>query len=91
VAYGLQGPERVLVWLKDDEFQWYAPQSAAIDDAVLRLDDLPAGPWCGRWYEPWAGTWGADVAVTSLGGPLEVPVPTFSRDLALSLSRCPTP
>jgi hypothetical protein len=90
VAYGLRGPERVLVWLKDDEFQWYAPQSAAIDDAVLRLDDLPAGPWCGRWYDPWAGTWGADVAVTSLGGPLEVPVPTFSRDLALSLSRCPT-
>ena len=27
----------------------------------------------------------------SFGGPFELPVPTFSRDVALSLSRCPTP
>jgi hypothetical protein len=87
----LQGDGAFVVWIKDDEFQWYAPQSAPIADGVLALDDLPPGPWCGRWYDPWAGAWGAAVLPLAGGGPVALPVPEFSRDLALRLRRCPTP
>ena len=89
VAYGLQGQGAVLVWLKDDAFQWYAPDAAGIAGALLRLDALPAGAWCGRWYDTWAGRWGPGVRVAGAGGPLELSVPPFERDLALRLRRCP--
>ena len=90
VAYGLQGERAFLVWLKDDAFQWYAPDPAEIAGAVLRLDALPAGGWCGSWYDTWAGRWRRGVRrIAADGGPLELVVPRFERDLALRLRRCP--
>jgi hypothetical protein len=79
VAYGLAGRRTLLLWLKDDAFQWYAPAPVPIADASLTV----ARRWCGSWYDPWTGTWLGDVKFRD-----HVPVPPFSRDLALRARRC---
>jgi len=85
VARGLQGRRTLLLWLKDDAYQWYAPDEAEITGATLHLDALPRGRWCGAWYDTWSG---ADLAPVRTRGPASLVVPPFSRDLALHLHRC---
>ena len=80
VAYGLRGRKKLLVWLKDDAFQWNAPGAASITDATLQVK----GRWCGQWYDPWTGAWLERVELRGA-----VPVPPFERDLALLAGRCP--
>ncbi|HEY8518392.1 MAG TPA: DUF5060 domain-containing protein [Candidatus Binatia bacterium] len=80
VAYGLRGRTRLLLWIKDDAFQWNAPQAVEIGDATLQVE----GRWCGQWYDTWTGAW---LDTVKLNG--TVPVPPFSRDIALLAGRCP--
>jgi hypothetical protein len=80
VSYGLRGRKHLVLWLKDDAFQWNSPSPVAIDDVTL----LVAGRWCGQWYDPWTGTWLDTVEVSGA-----VTVPPFTRDLALLAARCP--
>ena len=49
-------------------------------DATLQVDRR----WCGQWYDPWTGTWLERVKLDGA-----IPVPPFSRDLALLAARCP--
>ena len=49
-----------------------------IEDASLAV----AKQWCGRWYDPWTGTWLGEVTFRD-----HVPVPAFSRDIALFATR----
>jgi len=79
-AYGLRGRKTLLLWLKDDGYQWHDHDEVEITDAVLSIDRR----WCGRWYDPWTGTW---LDRIKLDGPIAVP--PFSRDLALLAARCP--
>jgi hypothetical protein len=79
VAYGLQGRRTLMLWLKDDAFQWYRPDAVQIGDASLSI----ARRWCGRWYDPWSGTWLGGVTFRD-----RVDVPSFARDLALFARRC---
>jgi hypothetical protein len=79
VAYGLEGKRTLLLWLKDDAFQWYAPAAVEISDATLTVD----GTWCGRWYDPWDGRWLGRAVLRGT-----IAVPSFSRDLALRATRC---
>jgi hypothetical protein len=86
VARGLQGRRTLLAWLKDDAYQWYAPDPVAVEGATLRLPALPRGRWCGSWYDTWAGTDGE--AVSARGGrAVELAAPPFTGDLALRLRR----
>jgi hypothetical protein len=78
-AHGLAGRRTLLVWLKDGAFQHYSPDAVAIDGATLVVPKR----WCGRWYDPWAGTWIGDPVVFRD----RVPVPPFSRDVALLAHR----
>lgn len=80
-ARGLAGRKTLVVWLKDAGYQWYSPMQTSIGDAVLTLGD--GKRWCGRWYDPWTGAWLGDVEIRG-----SVPVPTFSRDIALRAERC---
>jgi hypothetical protein len=80
-AQGLVGRKSLLLWLKDVGFQWYSPVETPITDAVLTMDHGKS--WCGRWYDPWTGAWLGDVEIRG-----SVPVPPFSRDLALRAERC---
>jgi hypothetical protein len=73
------GRATLLLWLKDDAFQWNAPHAVEIADARLNV----GGQWCGRWYDPWAGKWLKPVELYG-----SVTVPPFSRDLALRAVAC---
>ena len=86
VAYGLAGERSVLVWLKDDAFQWFAPQSALVAGATLELRGVE-GAWCARFYDTWAGAWGPRLPVRAQGGRLVLAVPDFAGDVALRLER----
>jgi hypothetical protein len=79
-AYGLRGKTRLLLWIKDDAFQWNHHDAVEIADAVVRVDRR----WCGQWYDPWTGTW---LDRVKLDGPIAVPA--FTRDIALLAARCP--
>ena len=79
VPYGLRGDRTLLVWLKDDAFQWNTPNDADVTGATLTVE----GRWCGHWYDTWAGKW--QRAVTFDG---RVAVPTFRRDIALRARPC---
>jgi hypothetical protein len=86
LAYGLAGKRTWLVWLKDDAFQWYAPESAVVTGARLELHGID-GAWCARFYDTWVGEWGPRTRVLARGGRLELAVPDFSGDVALRLRR----
>jgi hypothetical protein len=79
VPSGLAGDDKLLLWLKDDAFQWNAPHATDIAGATLSVD----GRWCGRWYDPWTGEWRGAVNFDG-----SAPVPTFQRDIALRARRC---
>jgi len=88
IAYGLRGPGRVLLWLKDDAFQWNTPASVEIAGTALVVNRVGQGAWCGRWYDPWAGSWREEIEVVAMAGRFELAVPAFERDVAASLERC---
>ncbi len=77
--YGLRGKRSLLLWLKDDAFQWNTPQDADVTGATLELP----GRWCGDWYDTWNGAW-----LTRVKFKDRVSVPTFRRDIALRARQC---
>jgi hypothetical protein len=86
VPYGLAGERTWLVWLKDDAFQWFAPDSAPVAGAWLELSGIE-GAWCARFYDTWRGAWGPRIPVRARGGRLALAVPDFTGDVALRLRR----
>jgi hypothetical protein len=86
VAYGLAGERTWLVWLKDDAFQWFAPESALVAGGVLELSGIE-GVWCARFYDTWQGSFGPRFLVRARDGRASLAVPEFSGDLALRLRR----
>ena len=88
VAYGLQGPDRGLLWIKNDQHQWTSPDWTAVGDGRLVLNGLGAGRWCGEWWDTWAGRAAGTFTAVSTGAPLPVDVPPFAGDVALRLVRC---
>lgn len=84
-ARAIIGSRTALVWVKDQRFQWTTPVASQVDGATLTID-LGAGRWCGHWFDTWAPT--ALDPVRVRGGVRQLPVPSFSRDLALRLRRC---
>jgi hypothetical protein len=86
VVYGLRGTSTALVWLKDDGYQTDTPTRPLIGDARLDVHSLSTASWCGRWYDTWAGTWGARVVIDA--GATSIAVPPFSGDVALRLGPC---
>jgi hypothetical protein len=86
VVYGLRGTSTALVWLKDDGYQTDTPSRPLIGDARLDVQSLSTASWCGRWYDTWAGTWGARAVIDA--GATSIAVPPFSGDVALRLAPC---
>jgi hypothetical protein len=86
LAYGLAGERTWLVWLKDDAFQWSAPESAVVTGATLELRGIE-GAWCARFYDTWRGEWGPRTPLVARGGRLALAVPDFGGDVALRLRR----
>jgi hypothetical protein len=85
---GMQGPNLLLLWLKNEQHQWDHPDPVQVEDARLRVTALAAGRWCGNWWDTAAGQPRGPTSVDSSGGAVELPVPRFLGDVALRLHRC---
>jgi hypothetical protein len=63
------------------------PDETLVAGATLALTDLADGAWTARWIDAYTG---ADVAVEAVsvsGLTVTLAVPTFTRDIALRLTR----
>lgn len=93
VAHTLAGQDTWLFWIKNQEHQYYSPDRSTLSGGELTLMGLPTGTWQGEWIDTWGGASPGPVVLVS-GGPgdtIPLPVPDFSRDVALRLERMPAP
>jgi hypothetical protein len=88
VARGQVGRAHALLWVKDDAYQWYAPERVEVGDALVTLSGLGAGTWCGSWWDTWAGNATGPRVRVAGGVPVQTAAPPFTGDIALRLSRC---
>jgi hypothetical protein len=91
LAQALRGRSVVLVWIKNTAHQWWptdtGPHVEPVPGATVSLTGLADGDWLARWIDTYDGHEIARESVSSTGGALALPVPTFSRDVALRLER----
>jgi hypothetical protein len=88
VLYGLRGDDHVLVWVKDDAYQWNAPQRVKVADASVTLAPLASGSWCGAWWDTWTGDRTGEVELDGGTGAVTLMPPPFTGDIALRLEPC---
>jgi hypothetical protein len=62
-------------------------QPAPLSGLSLSVTGLQAGPYTAHWFDPQTGQWLDQLDVSSTSGALSLPLPAFSRDLALVVSR----
>ncbi len=86
-ALALRGRQNVLVWVKNDAHQWYRPDPSSITGATLHVLVEGSGAWHARWLDTYTGAEISRSTERTRGGAIDLPVPTFSRDLALRLER----
>jgi Domain of unknown function (DUF5060) len=85
-AHALVGSDQALLWVKDGDVRYTAPDRVTIDDAEVSLDAL-AGRWCTAWWDTWSGSWYAIAPVE--GGPGHtLAMPPFAADTAVRFWRC---
>ena len=82
----LRGSDTALVWIKNPRHQWSEVDHTSIADANVTLSGLSAGAWRASWIDPYAER-ATTTEDTTTEGTLSLPVPAFSRDIALRLDR----
>lgn len=95
-AWGLGGPAGGLVWVQD--FLGESPELGVQEDLeamrarpprdgiVVQLDGMPAGSFVATPYDTWSGEWLEPIEIVCDGtAACELPLPTFSFDIALRL------
>ena len=82
-AHALVGYDLALLWVKDGDVRYYAPDRVTIDDARVALDAFP-GSWNASWWDTWSGSWYGSARVE--GGPgRTLTMPPFAADTAVRL------
>lgn len=89
---GLQGRQEAFFWMLNPAATWadhLAPDAPLpeLRDLTLSIRALAAGRYRLEWYDPWEGKPRETAAATVSGEVLQVPVPSFTRDLALKIRR----
>lgn len=90
-AFALYGNTTALVWVKNTAEDYSTLTEAAdpafIEGATLDLSGLPDGNWNAQWFDTFGYTNHAPVEGTVDNTVTALPVPGFSHDIALRLSR----
>ena len=84
-AHVLRGKTTTLAWIKNPRHQWYAPDATLVEGATLTLPDRPARRWAITWIDPSAASPPSTSHVDSAGGPIELVIPPFARDVAVRI------
>jgi len=84
---GLQGDDRLYLWLADRDATWLRAEEAAgeprdIAGLTLEVDGLSPGSYTVEWWDTWEGSPLASERVRVADDPLRIAVPTFQRDIA---------
>jgi hypothetical protein len=100
---GLKGDD-ILVWLRNADYTVQAVEAAwtaagspsnytytppLVSGQVLTLNDMAAGAYTVRWYDPRSTRWMDPVVVTMQGDRLSILIPDFRRDLAARIVQGP--
>jgi hypothetical protein len=86
-AHALAGPEQALLWIKDHDVRYDAPNPVRLDDVRVSLADLTPGRWCLGVWDTWAGRF-TSLAVVTAGPGVTLALPSFARDVAVWMRRC---
>jgi hypothetical protein len=88
-AFALQGASTILVWVKNPNHQYFAPDPSTVEGAVMVLDAVPPGTWEATWLDTRSGLTLPGGAVDAAAGRVMLAAPTFTRDVALRMVRRP--
>jgi len=89
VARVLAGRRVLLAWIKNVDHEYYAPDREPVVGASFVPPLALGGRWQGEWLDPWTGETLGSVAFDAAEAqdPVVLPIPDFSRDVALRLDR----
>jgi len=98
-AVGLRSPTRAFVWVRDTQNEYGTgarPGDLAgrsVTGAIVRVSGMDDGTYDVRVYDTWGGGVTSTYQAVAVGGTLAVPLPSFTRDIALKLDFAadPTP
>lgn len=86
-VFTLRGVDTVLVWVKNAQHQWYAPDPVPVAGVDVAVTGLAGETWRYRWLDTRGSGEVAAGTVQASGGSLTLAAPTFARDIALRLER----
>ena len=90
-AHLLAGSGTSLAWVENAGHTWSSPDGSTVEGGELSLAGVPPldgdARWRARWMDPYTGRVVEDATVVTREGAAVIPVPPFTRDLALRLER----
>lgn len=90
VAHVLSGRATLLAWVKNADHEYATPDRSVVGGASFAPPLAVGGRWVGEWIDPWTGAILGTVDVLGRSdGTSTLPVPSFSRDVALRLDYAP--
>ena len=96
-AVGLSSPSRAFVWARDTQNEYGTgarPGDLAgrsVTGAIVRVSGMDDGTYDVRVYDTWSGGVTSTYQAVAVGGTLAVPLPSFTRDVALKLDFAANP
>ena len=91
-GWAVVGERGGVLWAQDFALEGHTIDEIRADQTLLTgvtmtLDPIPAGDWVITPYDTWQGVWLDPHQVECPGGPCPLPLPEFTRDVALALHR----
>lgn len=90
-VWGLQGPDDLLMWVRNSEFTWanvarFGVQPATLQDVAVALPDMPAGQYEVMFWDSWQGK---QIGRERLSNPgrTKLVLPAFTQAVAVHIRR----
>jgi hypothetical protein len=89
---GYQGDDCAYLWISDGRATWWNriaenKQPAPVTDAAIEIRGLRPGNYRVVWWDTYEGVTIRTEQVSCTDDRLQVPVPSFSRDIAVKIRR----